>query len=192
MKRRNRSRNKSWIRGNVSIFGKSVPVIALAIALSATVGFALLTNYVTVTGMATVQQSVVLKQCHLTWDGHTDDECDEPGLEGADATWNAQASGGDTRAVGINLNNRAEGTPAMVDFVLVEGLGNAGTMLDGDVTVTLHEGYNMADEECVGLAVGMTDRTVPAGGGDTWFCLKLVWNIAADPGPYDFTLDVNP
>ena len=62
MKKRSmrRARNKSWLRGNVSIFGKIIPVFVLAIALSATIGFALLTTYVTTTGDADVSQSVVI------------------------------------------------------------------------------------------------------------------------------------
>ena len=169
---------------------KLLTILAVTVAVSATGVFALLTNYVTITGLATVEQSVVLEECHLTWDGQSTDQCTE-GTD-PDATWSASASGGDTRAVGINLVNNAESTDAIVDFVLTEGGSNAGTIVGGDVTVILYDDYNMAEEECTGSPVNMEDLTVQAGGGNNWFCLKMEWNIAANPGAYDFTVDVNP
>ena len=94
---------------------KLLTILAVTVAVSATGVFALLTNYVTITGLATVEQSVVLEECHLTWDGQSTDQCTE-GTD-PDATWSASASGGDTRSVGINLVNSAESTDAIVDFV---------------------------------------------------------------------------
>src|SRR3989344_9335063 len=168
----------------------SAAAVTVVLTLSATGVLALLANYVSITGQATVDQSVTLEECHLTWLGQSNDQCTEG--DDPDATWSASASGGDTRSVGINLVNSAQTTDATVDFVLAEGGSNAGTIADGDVTVILFDDYNIVTEECEGSVVSMQDLTVQSGGGDNWFCLEMTWDIAANPGTYDFTVDVNP
>lgn len=197
MKRRN-IRSKSWLRGNVSVFGKTIPVFVLAIALSAAVGFALLTTYVTTTGEATVQQSVVLEDCHFSVGGGQD-QC--TGETETTAHYDLSASGGDTRDVGLELTNRAEDTSAGVDFVLaptLPGTATLGLLPDNDVVVELWNDYDTSTETCAGSKVGTfttqtltVSDTIPA---DTtiFYCLKHIWAINAEPGTYSFDVDINP
>ncbi len=196
-----KKRKGKWLRGNVSVFGKTVPVFVLAIALSAAVGFALLTTYVTTTGSADVEQSVVIDLdddtggCHLTWDDQSDDQCTDE--TETSALYSAEAVGGDTRDVGIRLRNRGE-TVAPVD-VVVSGTVPDGAAWGTDVVVSLYGDYDPVDEECLGESLGTyasSGDSLPAGDveaeGERWVCIRHFWVINAEPGDYSFSASVEP
>ncbi len=189
-------------RYKVSILGRTVPLIALAVALSAAVGFALLTNFVAVTGQATVEQSVVLDSefdggCHLTWVGQEVDQCTDE--TETSASWSAEAFGGQTRSVGIRLVNRGD-SGAPIEFALDATIPSLdGAVWGTDITAELFDDYDPVDEDCDGASLGSFDSEESSvdggildGGESKWYCINLDWNIAAVPGDYDFSADINP
>ena len=178
----------------------SAAAVTVVLKLSATGVLALLANYVSITGLATVDQSVTLEECHVSVfdESAGDDTCieDEETPE-LDASWTTSAAGGDTRAVGIHLtNNGADGAP--IDFVLSATIPE-DAVWGSDVTAELFSDYNSVTEECSGTSLGTFDSetdTVSGGtlGGDSdqWYCIELSWDIAAVPGEYGADVSINP
>ncbi len=197
-----RKRSRSWLRGNVRVFGRNVSVLLLAIALSATAAFALLTNYVSVTGNASVEQSVVIDTtdttggCHLTWDTESTDQC--TGETISSASWTATAAGGETRDVGLRIANKGD-IAAPVD-VVASGTVPVDAAWNADVIVQLYSDYNPTTEDCVGeTPVGtfitsgssLSLSDLPAN-SEQWVCIRQTWVINAQPGAYTFDVDLNP
>src|SRR3989304_7921315 len=126
-----------------------ISTAAIAVlTLSATGVLALLANYVSITGQATVDQSVVIDTedatggCHLTWAEQSSDQC--TGETAKNASWTAVAEGGDTRDVGIRLANRGS-IDAPVD-VVVSGDVPVDAAWDTDVVVQLFDDYDPVTE----------------------------------------------
>jgi hypothetical protein len=183
---------------------KKLLIISAAVAVlavSTTGVLALLTNYASITGLATVDQSVVIDTdddtggCHLTWAEQSTDQCGDE--TETSASWSAEAEGGDTRDVGIRLKNRGS-VDAPVD-VVVSGSVPEGASWGTDVVVQLYGDYDPVDEECLGEPLGtygdsgdsVSAGEVPAD-DERWVCVRQTWDIAATPGSYDFTADINP
>jgi hypothetical protein len=184
-------------KGQVTIFGKSISVLAaiLTLAVLSGVGLALLTAYVTISGTATVSQSVILTDCHLTWmyPNPQDNQCTDILENSADYT--ITAAGGDVRDVGFKVKNQAGTTNALVDFVasLTSGPVGAtmGSIATNDVEVKFYKGYNPVTEECdtSGGALTPTDYTLLANSED-WYCARHEFNIAAQPSPPNYVLQI--
>ena len=190
-------------KGQVTIFGKTISVLVAVLTLVALsgVGLALLTAYVTLTGTATVSQSVVLDTtdpkggCELSVYPNTTDLC--TGETETTASYTITAYGGDTRDLGLRLKNRASTTAPLK--VSVAGTLPGSALWDSDVKVELWSDYNPSLQTCAGTKVGefstsgseLIPASLAAGDGQ-WLCVKHIWNIAGIPGPYGFTVVVKP
>jgi hypothetical protein len=185
-------------KGQVTILGKTIPIFLLAILLTAGAASALLTVYITISGTATVSQSVILSGIDSTWQTtattHKTDDVT------GDYSFTIVAGG--TQDVGIQLNNRAS-TNAPVKLRVVGTMptgGLSGTPVWGtDVVVKLYGDYDPATEQCktplieasVGNNVPVTiTGDVPA--GLSWLCLEHYFDTAAVPGSYGFTVTLEP
>jgi len=188
-------------KGQVTIFGKTISVLAavLTLALLSGVGLALLTAYVTITGSATVGQSVILSNLDSTWQTtattHKTDDVT------GDYSFTIYAGG--IQDVGIQLDNRAP-TIAPVKLRVVGTIPTDGVW-GTDVVVKLYPGYddnplNTATyQHCTGepieVSVGNDVPVTITGGvptGLSWLCLEHDFDPAAVPGDYKFTVTVEP
>jgi hypothetical protein len=180
-------------KGQVTIFGKSISVLAalLTLAVLSGVGLALLTTYITITGSATVAQSIVIDTsdstsgCHLTWSGHSTDECtaETP----SSATFDISVAAGETRAIGIKIKNQAT-----VDAQFGLTSTSADPLYASDVAVTYWDNYDSVDETCIGNEIidpGNIDITASA---SNWYCVKYVWKIESTSATYPIDITVVP
>jgi hypothetical protein len=158
-------------KGQVTIFGKTISVLAavLTLTLLSGVGLALLTAYITITGTATVGQSVVLTDCQLYEDGS--DVCTGESHNPEVAIFAVDVYGGNTRDVGIKIKNNAD-IDANFDL--------ESTAVSG-ATISYYGGYNEVDHEC-DTSGGTISNPITIGSGvEQFYCVRYVWNIAANP-----------
>jgi hypothetical protein len=182
-------------KGQVTIFGKTISVLAavLTLALLSGVGLALLTAYVTITGTATVGQSVILSDIESTWQTTaTTHKTDD-----ATGDYSFSIYAGGIQAVGIQLDNRAPTTAPLQLRVL--GTMPTNAVWGTDVVVKLYPGYDTGTEHCTGDPISVNvENGVPVtvtGGvptGLSWLCLEHDFNLAAIPGSYGFTVTLEP
>jgi hypothetical protein len=199
------------LKGQVTIFGRTIPAAlaaVLAIAILSGLGYALLTAYITITGTATVSQSVVLDvagqgsdACHATWD-QVSDVCTESQDANGEWTIATYAFGstvaGNTRAVGLYVKNKG-GVGAPVKFKLTSATLPGTATLGSDVKVEIWSEYEKTNEKCsgtklveftaVGGEVSLTD--LDAGTSED-YCINHVWAINAEPGNYAFEIQLQP
>jgi hypothetical protein len=133
-------------KGQVTIFGKTISVLAAVLALVALsgVGLALLTAYITITGSATVSQSVKLDKFESSWK-YANEESD-PTLPGTSAAWKTSvAVAGDEQDVGFELSNYAE-VAAKVKIESTATCDETGYGAGEDVVMAIYDGYTPSDD----------------------------------------------
>lgn len=197
-------------------FFKTVPGIILAIALISVTGYALLTYYITITGSATVQQSVKLDAIESTWEYEWKPyEKFGDGITSVDLG-NIIVVGGDEQDIGIWLSNYAEvKAPITISKKVIGPVDSKYEPCKDDV-VTIYTDFDYNEESptyqhCMGepiptICEEIDSRTaiwtsdvvaLPSrdGIGDVshnWFCIRNAWSLAAVPGKYWITITVNP
>jgi len=168
-------------KGQVTIFGKTISVLAavLTLALLSGVGLALLTAYVTITGSATVGQSVVLTDCLLYQNDL--DVCTGEAHNPEVASFAVSVFGGNTRDVGIKIKNNAD---ISADF-------NLQSTAVPDATISYYNGYDDVTHECSGTT---TSNPITIGSGvEQFYCVRYVWDIASSPVASEpITITVSP
>jgi len=168
-------------KGQVTILGKAVPIFLLAILLTAGTVSALLTAYITITGSATVVQSVILTDCQLYEGGS--DVCTGESHNPEVASFAVTVFGGDIRDVGIKIKNNA---PIDADFDLM-------STAVSDATISYYGGYDEINHECDTSGGTISNPITLGTGAEQFYCVRYVWDVAASPVTADpITITVSP
>jgi len=137
------------LKANISIFGRTLPIFAVAAVLLVGTAVALLTNYITITGNATVAQSVLLDDFESTWKYNANVSFVPHTTQ---ATWSViGAVAGDEQDVGFELSNFAEVQAPVVIVSNTTGPNHLQYQKCTDVNVTIWSDYTPANNgTCAG------------------------------------------
>jgi hypothetical protein len=198
-------------KGQVKIFGKAIPIFIVAILLMAGTVGALLTVYITITGSATVAQSVVLNGFDSSWKYDA-----SPTWTATEASWSVGSMvAGDEQDVGFKISNYAELDAGIELVATTTGPANSGYEKCKDVTIEIYKGYDVNPESetyqhCIGEKIAdvsdcvddvttayatvgkrpnINDPTTPT---EQWFCARYIFDMKAVPGTYSFDLKIKP
>ncbi len=156
-------------KGQVTILGKTIPIFILVTLLAIGTVSALLTVYITITGSATVAQSVVLTDCQLF--ESDSDVCTGESHNPEVASFAVSVYGGDTRDIGIQIKNNA----------VIDANFDLTSTAVSDATIEYYGGYDTITHEC-DTSGGTISNPITIGSGvEQFYCVRYVWNIAANP-----------
>lgn len=150
-------------KGQVTIFGKTISVLAAVLALAALsgVGLALLTAYISITGSATVKQSVLLNAIESTWKYNIKDFEEFPqGTPGPILLPSFNAVGGDEQDIGIKLSNYAEVEAPVIIKKEITGPVHPDYVECVDDKVEVWTGYTPTKFETEGTGTSAWDASI--------------------------------
>jgi hypothetical protein len=193
-------------KGQVTILGKAIPIFVLVALLAIGTVSALLTVYITITGSATVAQSVVLNGFDSTWKYDAN-----PTWTPTGATWSVSSMvAGDEQDVGFKISNYAELSADIKLVGTITGPTDEDYEKCKDVIVEFWDDYDPATEKCTGTKIAgatecaddttttyatiaarpsVSDPSIPT---EDWLCARYIFDIKAVPGSYGFTIVINP
>ena len=136
-------------KGQVSILGKSIPIFLLAVLLTGGTVAALLTVYITITGSATIAQSVVLDGWESTYKYEVVATEDTETLVAFNIP--VEIAGGDEQHVGLLLSNYAQHEAPVYLEATVTG-PDGGYEECMDLMITFWDDYWASDDtRCTGI-----------------------------------------